>query len=86
MPIIMPPPPAIIRPEVVEPYGTPELYADGGVIHIEADLTHTVLYRRYGGERHAVLRIIMLRQSLPEDGFEVSLIRAYLESNGGPRH
>lgn len=76
------------QPAVVEPYGVQEVYADGGVIRTTSGMiSETILYRRYGGERHAIIRILMPKQpGPPEDGFDVSLLRAYLDANGGPRH
>jgi hypothetical protein len=79
-------PPAIEVPAIVEPVGMLELFADGGIIRFNGVLSETVLYRRYGTERHGVARIIMLRQSEPGDGFDLSLVRAYVQAVGERRH
>lgn len=81
------PPAGIIRPEVIGLFGISEVFADGGICTMGDMLCETILYRRYSAtERHAILRVIMPRSTAPEDGHEVSLIRAYLDAVRGPQH
>lgn len=81
------PPAGIVRPDVIGLFGCSEVYADGGICTIGDLMCETVLYRRYSGtERHAIMRVIMPRATLPQDGHEVSLLRAYLESVRGIAH
>lgn len=87
MSTIIAPPAGLLRPVLLNLYGIPEVFADGGICSSGEVLSETILYRRYGSERHAIMRIIVPRQSSPEDGHDVSIIRAYLDAMGcGPRH
>lgn len=87
MGVILPEPAGIIRPAIVNLYGIPEVFADGGICTMGDMLCETILYRRYSAtERHAVMRVIMPRATAPEDGHEVSLVRAYLETIRGTGH
>jgi hypothetical protein len=78
-------PPCIEQPVVIESFGIPEVYGDGGIIRIGDLLAETIVYREFSIgqeiERQAVLRIIM-----PKHGFDLSLVRAYLVAMGGVRH
>jgi hypothetical protein len=78
------PPAGIIRPDVMNLYGISELFADGGLCNVNDRMSETVFYRRYSStECHAVLRVIMPRICAPQDGHDVSLVRAYVESVRG---
>jgi hypothetical protein len=77
----------IARPDVIEPYGIAEIFADGGIVRVDGPWRFTVLYLREGDSCTGIMRVRMLRQGgPPPDGYEASLIRAYVDTMGGARH
>ena len=68
-------PPAIIEPVVIEAYGTPEIYCNGGFPRFGPEVVEIVLYCTHPkGETVEHLQCGLLR--MPRSDYEAALLKA----------